>query len=49
MTKYVAPTIEIEKIDTSDIILVSKFEVTELKGVDSDGSKSAIFKASQWF
>jgi len=52
MNKYIAPTIKIEEVDTSDIILASSsigYEVKSLKGVDTDGEESAIFDVMRWF
>lgn len=49
MNNYIAPNIEFEKIEVSDVILASNFQIAELAGVDADGSKSAIFDAAAWF
>lgn len=49
MNKYVTPKIEKEELETSDVILASKFQIAELEGVDSNGSKTAIFDVSTWF
>ena len=49
MTKYIAPKIEILKAEAADVITVSgAVEVGELKGVDNENSKSAIFNAGFW-
>lgn len=49
MNKYITPTIEYIEIEASDVITASTgrqgFEIGSLEGVDSDGSKSAIFDA----
>ena len=49
MNKYITPTIEVEAVESSDLILASGYQVAELDGVDSNGSKSAVFNASHWF
>ncbi|MBO5262107.1 MAG: hypothetical protein J6B45_03575 [Clostridia bacterium] len=48
--KYVAPIIEIESIEVTDIILTSGngYEVTALEGVDTGDDKSAVFNVSRW-
>ena len=50
MNKYIAPIIEIESIEATDVVLVSGagYEVTALEGVDSGDSKSAVFSAGFW-
>lgn len=49
MKKYITPDFEVEKIESCDLILVSAYQLSALEGVDSDGSKSAIFSAKHWF
>ena len=49
MNKYITPTIEYIEIESSDVITASTgtqgYEIGALDGVDSEGSKSAIFDA----
>lgn len=49
MKKYISPVVEVADIETQDLILASGYQVAELKGVDKDGSKSAIFDVGRWF
>ena len=48
MNKYVSPTIKIEDIDVSDVVLASGYEIKALDGVDSGDSKSAVFNVNRW-
>ena len=49
--KYLTPTIEVESIEATDVILASGkgYEITALEGVDTGDSKSAVFDISSWF
>ena len=49
MKNYIAPTIEVEEIEVKDLMLASGYQLAELTGVDSDGTKSAVFNAGFWF
>lgn len=54
MNKYFSPTIQIEEVKSTDILLASGevapvVEVKALEGVDTEGSKTAIFDASRFF
>ena len=49
MKNYIAPTIEVEEIEVKDLVLASGYQLAELKGVDSNGEKSAVFNAGFWF
>ena len=49
MKKYIAPTLEVTEVEVQDLILASGYQIAELKGVDEEGSKSAIFNVSRWF
>ncbi|MBQ4509359.1 MAG: hypothetical protein II984_01430 [Clostridia bacterium] len=50
MNKYFAPTIEIQKIHSADVITASGgVTIGELKGFDNGESKTAIFDAGFWF
>lgn len=49
MKEYVSPTVNIEELESADVLLASggvKYE--ELEGYDTEGSKSAIFDALYW-
>ena len=54
MNKYFSPTIQIETIKSTDILLESGtaapvVEVKALEGVDTGDSKTAVFDASRFF
>ena len=54
MNKYFSPTIQIEEVKSTDILLASGevapvVEVKALEGVDTGDSKTAIFDASRFF
>ena len=49
MSKYIKPEIEILQLESADVITVSSgVEIGELKGVDNENSKTAIFNAGFW-
>ena len=51
MKKYESPTIEIVETKTNDIMSASAPQAVsygELDGVDTEGSKSAIFDVNYW-
>lgn len=50
MNKYIQPTIEIHKLHSADVITVSSgVTYGNLKGVDTEESKTAIFDVNYWF
>ena len=50
MNKYICPTIQVEEIEATDIILASDgYEVKALEGVDTGDDKTAVINASRWF
>ena len=52
MKKYISPKIEISELDSESIMAVSGMEAvtfTQLEGVDTEDSKSAIFNVNNWF
>ena len=46
--KYIAPTLKIEEIVATDVVLTSAYEITALEGVDKGEEKSAVFNANIW-
>ena len=51
MKKYITPSIEVVKLESSDIMLASgesPLKFAPLSNVDKDGEASAIFDASYW-
>lgn len=48
--EYITPKIEIESIESTDVILASGgYELTALEGVDTGDAKSAVFNVRHWF
>ena len=48
MKKYITPTLEVAEVEVQDLILASEYQITELVGVDQNGSKTAVFNANQF-
>ena len=52
MKKYISPKIEFSELDSESIMAVSGEEAvsySQLEGVDTEDSKSAIFNVNNWF
>ena len=52
MKKYISPKIEFSELDSESIMAVSGMEAvsySQLEGVDTEDSKSAIFNVNNWF
>lgn len=47
--EYFAPTIEVEIIEASDVILASGYTIEALEGVDTGDDVSAVFDVNRWF
>lgn len=56
MNKYFSPAIQIEKVETADIILASQnvnetvtgYTIKPLEDIDTGNDKSAVFDVSRW-
>ena len=51
MNKYTEPTIDIQEVESADVINASGggVKIGELPGFDTNESKTAIFDADFWF